>query len=109
MKLKLLSLLVICSGLSANQVILQPQEYTSAEKVQYNIRSEDPHNDAIELVDFDLLDPNEKLDPASLNPPLLVAYILKAVNAITPPVVALWNKIYKWFRVHSSARELKVR
>jgi hypothetical protein len=104
-KQQLLLLVITCGTLSANQIMVDPQEYVSTEEAHYNVRSEDPLNDDVELLDFEFVDPNEQIDTASLNPPLWVVYL----NKLTTPLFVLYNKIYKWFRVHPSARGQKVR
>lgn len=106
MKRQLLLFLVITSGvLSANQIMIEPQEYSLDQDAHSSVRSEDPFNDGIELLDFELVDANEQIDIASLNPPLWVVYL----NKLTAPLFVLYNKIYKWFRVHPSARGQNVR
>lgn len=106
MKRQLLLLLVItCGVLSANQIMVDPQEYPLDQDAHYSVRSEDPYSDDIELLDFEFVDPNEQIDTASLNPPLWVVYL----NKLTAPLFVLYNKLYKWFRVHPSARGQKVR
>lgn len=104
MKIKLLLFVIICSTLSANQMMMQPQEYQLKEEANGNVRSEDPLNDDVELLDFELVDPDEQIDTASLNPPLWVIYL----NKLTAPLFVLYNKVYKWFRVHPSARGQRV-
>jgi hypothetical protein len=84
--------------------MVDPQEYVSTEDAHRTVKSEDPFNDSVELLDFELVDPNEQIDTASLNPPLWVVYL----NTLATPLFVLYNKIYKWFRVHPSARVHKI-
>lgn len=84
--------------------MLDQQEDISIKDDHAALRSEDPYDDDVELLDFEFVDPNEQIDVASLNPPLWVVYL----NKLTTPLFVLYNKIYKWFRVHHSVRGQKI-
>lgn len=94
-------LAIIAVPLVANQISINPEEYpllADAQSVKNDV-AEEPEFD-VELLDFEYINPDEKIDTESLNPPLWVVYL----NKLTTPLFVLYNKIYKWFRVHPSVR-----